>query len=159
MPSRSPVDRNGETDAQRLLAVATISALIVASAAAFAITERLKLTPSPIVGTRVTKTFSPVLWVRYRQRVSRLPPPPRRLGRGGRHRARWDARAAACTVTAPLGGTRTSRSFGHTLTGPYASESFMRWIGKRIAYSFRKTLEPRCASVAVYDAFHSVGWG
>jgi hypothetical protein len=40
--------------------VATISALLVAAARGFAIIERLKLTPSPIVGTRVTKTFSPV---------------------------------------------------------------------------------------------------
>ena len=32
----------------------------MATAAAFVITERLKLTPSPIVGTRVSKTFSPV---------------------------------------------------------------------------------------------------
>ena len=45
---------------QRWLAVATVSGLLVASAAAFAITERLKLTPSPIAGTRVSKTFSPV---------------------------------------------------------------------------------------------------
>jgi hypothetical protein len=45
---------------QRWLAVATIAGLLVATAAAFAITERLKLTPSPIVGTRVSKTFSPV---------------------------------------------------------------------------------------------------
>ncbi len=50
----------GSGRAQRLLAVATISALLVAAARGFAIIERLKLTPSPIVGTRVTKTFSPV---------------------------------------------------------------------------------------------------
>jgi len=37
-----------------------MSGLLVATAAAFAITERLKLTPSPIFGTRVSKTFSPV---------------------------------------------------------------------------------------------------
>jgi hypothetical protein len=41
--------------AQRWLAVAAISALLVATAAAFAITERLKLTRSPIVGTRARR--------------------------------------------------------------------------------------------------------
>lgn len=45
---------------QRWLGVAVAVALLVATAAAFVITERLKLTPSPIGGTRVTKTFSPV---------------------------------------------------------------------------------------------------
>jgi len=34
--------------------------LLVATALAFAYTEQLKLTPSPIVGTQVTKVFSPV---------------------------------------------------------------------------------------------------
>jgi hypothetical protein len=37
-----------------------IGGLLVATAGAFVVTERLKLTPSPIVGTRVSKTFSPV---------------------------------------------------------------------------------------------------
>jgi peptidoglycan/xylan/chitin deacetylase (PgdA/CDA1 family) len=54
----APAPRSGGT--QRRLAVAVTSGLLVATAAAFAITERLKLTPSPIAGTRVTKTFSPV---------------------------------------------------------------------------------------------------
>src|SRR5690348_7025422 len=46
--------------ARHWLAVATVSGLLVATAAAFAITERLKLTPSPIAGTRVSETFSPL---------------------------------------------------------------------------------------------------
>ena len=37
-----------------------VLALLVGSAAAFAVTERLKLEPSPIAGTLVDKTFSPV---------------------------------------------------------------------------------------------------
>jgi hypothetical protein len=37
-----------------------VAALLAATAAAFAYTEKLKLTPSPILGTRVTKLFSPV---------------------------------------------------------------------------------------------------
>ena len=37
-----------------------VLALLVGSAAAFAVTERLKLEPSPITGTLVDKTFSPV---------------------------------------------------------------------------------------------------
>ncbi len=37
-----------------------VAALLAATAAAFVITERLKLTPSPIIGTRVDKVFSPV---------------------------------------------------------------------------------------------------
>ena len=44
---------------QRFLSTATIVGLLIATAAAFAITERLKLTKSPITGTRVSKTFSP----------------------------------------------------------------------------------------------------
>jgi flagellar hook assembly protein FlgD len=44
---------------QRLLTSATLVALLVATAAAFAITERLKLTKSAIYGTRVSTTFSP----------------------------------------------------------------------------------------------------
>src|SRR6266446_10058393 len=54
----APVRLNGRW--QRRLAVAAVSGLLVAAAAAFAITERSKLTPSPIAGTRVAKTFSPV---------------------------------------------------------------------------------------------------
>ena len=43
----------------RLAPAALVVALLVASAAAFAYTERLKLTPSPILGTQVSKLFSP----------------------------------------------------------------------------------------------------
>lgn len=45
---------------QRLLTSATLVALLVATAAAFAITERLKLTKSALMpGTKVSKAFSP----------------------------------------------------------------------------------------------------
>jgi flagellar hook assembly protein FlgD len=44
---------------QRFLSTATIVGLLIATAAAFAITERLKLTKSPIRGTLISKTFSP----------------------------------------------------------------------------------------------------
>lgn len=37
-----------------------VAALLVATAVAFVYTEKLKLTPSPILGTRVDKAFSPV---------------------------------------------------------------------------------------------------
>lgn len=40
--------------------VALVAALLVATGLAFVYTESLKLTPSPILGTRVTKLFSPV---------------------------------------------------------------------------------------------------
>ena len=41
--------------------IALVAALLIATGAAFAYTERLKLTPSPILGTSVTnKVFSPV---------------------------------------------------------------------------------------------------
>lgn len=43
----------------RTASVALVAALLVATGAAFAYTERLKLTPSPIIGTRVDKVFSP----------------------------------------------------------------------------------------------------
>ena len=38
-----------------------MATLLVATAAAFVYTEKLKLTPSPILGTHVTKVFSPAL--------------------------------------------------------------------------------------------------
>ena len=44
----------------RYAPVALVAALLAITAAAFAYTEKLKLTPSPILGTRVDKVFSPV---------------------------------------------------------------------------------------------------
>jgi hypothetical protein len=44
---------------QRLLTTVTLVGLLIATASAFAITERLKLTKSPITRTRVSKVFSP----------------------------------------------------------------------------------------------------
>jgi hypothetical protein len=44
---------------QRLLTTAILVGLLVATAAAFAVTERLKLTKSAIYGTHVSKVFSP----------------------------------------------------------------------------------------------------
>lgn len=44
---------------QRLLTTATIAGLLVATAAAFAITERLKLTKSAVYGTKVSHGLSP----------------------------------------------------------------------------------------------------
>jgi hypothetical protein len=52
--------RPGNARVQRLLAVAVVGGLLVATGAAFVVTERLKLEKSPIAGTRLTKTFSPV---------------------------------------------------------------------------------------------------
>ena len=45
---------------QRVLSTVTLLGLLVATAAAFVITEHLKLIKSPISGARVTKAFSPV---------------------------------------------------------------------------------------------------
>jgi flagellar hook assembly protein FlgD len=45
---------------QRVLSTVVLVGLLLATAAAFAITEHLKLIKSPIYGTRVTKAFSPV---------------------------------------------------------------------------------------------------
>jgi hypothetical protein len=45
---------------QRVLSTVTLLGLLVATAAAFAITEHLKLIKSPIFGTEVTRAFSPV---------------------------------------------------------------------------------------------------
>jgi hypothetical protein len=44
----------------RYAPAALVAALLAVTAVAFVTTERLKLTPSPIVGTRVDKVFSPV---------------------------------------------------------------------------------------------------
>ena len=62
---------------QRVLTTATLVGLLVATAAAFAITERLKLVKSPISGTRISTVFSPTcgcakrkanISVKFRQR-------------------------------------------------------------------------------------------
>jgi FlgD Ig-like domain len=45
---------------QRLLSTTALLGLLIATAAAFAITERLKLVKSPIYGTAVSKVLSPV---------------------------------------------------------------------------------------------------
>lgn len=45
---------------RRVLSTATLLGLLVATAAAFVITEHLKLVKGPVAGTKVTKTFSPV---------------------------------------------------------------------------------------------------
>jgi len=45
---------------QRILSTAVLVGLLVATAAAFAVTERLKLTKSPLTGPKVTAAFSPV---------------------------------------------------------------------------------------------------
>lgn len=44
----------------RYAPVALVATLLVTTAVAFVYTEKLKLTPNPILGTRVDKTFSPV---------------------------------------------------------------------------------------------------
>jgi hypothetical protein len=44
---------------QRVLTTVTLLGLLVATAAAFAITEHLKLIKSPVYGTLVSKVFSP----------------------------------------------------------------------------------------------------
>ena len=64
---------------QRLLTTATLVGLLVATAAAFAITERLKLTKSPIYGTRVSRRRL-LADVRLRPRPGEdlLQAPPRR---------------------------------------------------------------------------------
>ena len=46
--------------ASRLAPAALVAALLVATSAAFVVTEKLKLTRNPIVGPRVDKLFSPV---------------------------------------------------------------------------------------------------
>ena len=61
------------------LAIGTVTGLLVATAAAFVITERLKLTPSPILDTLVSKTFSPVCGCATRSATVTF-----RLRRGGR---------------------------------------------------------------------------
>lgn len=100
---------------QRALGVVSVIGLVVATAAAFAITERLKLVKSPISGTLVSKLISPTcgcargqasISVRLRRgdrvtvavldvqrRVVRTLVAGRRVARG-RHLFRWDGRNA-----------------------------------------------------------------
>lgn len=98
-----------------------VVALLSATAAAFAYTERLKLTPSPILGTRVDKVFSPVCdcptataAIRFRLRQSdtldiEILDGSRRVVRHlvtseryprGRVAVRWDGRSDAGTLVA-----------------------------------------------------------
>ncbi|HEV2592131.1 MAG TPA: hypothetical protein VGU02_09580 [Gaiellaceae bacterium] len=61
----------------RVLSIATVLGLLLASALAFAITERAKVTKSPLSSTQVTKVFSPkasdptdrVAQIRFRVRI------------------------------------------------------------------------------------------
>ncbi|MFN2628444.1 MAG: hypothetical protein ABR569_07400 [Gaiellaceae bacterium] len=66
---------------QRLLSTVVVLGLLIATAAAFAITEGLKLTPSPITQTQVSKVLSPIcgcktgaaaitFWLRRRDRLT-----------------------------------------------------------------------------------------
>ena len=52
--------RTGRGPWPRLISTLLLVGLLVATAGAFAVTERLKLTRSPITGVLVTKIFSPV---------------------------------------------------------------------------------------------------
>lgn len=78
-PAGESRERPGGVRIQRWLTTAIIVGLLVATVAAFVITERLKLTPSPISGTRVSKTFSPVCGCATDNASVRF-----RLRRGGR---------------------------------------------------------------------------
>jgi FlgD Ig-like domain len=108
---------------QRILSTAVLVGLLAATAAAFAITERLKLTKSPISGTKVTSALSPLahttatVSLRFRRRdrvtVTIDDSHRRRIDtlasdlpvRRGRHSFVWDGRTAAGTA-APDGTYR-----------------------------------------------------
>jgi hypothetical protein len=57
---------------QRVLTTVTLLGLLVATAAAFAITEHLKLIKSPLFGTQVSKVLSPVCDCPTRQAIVRI---------------------------------------------------------------------------------------
>jgi hypothetical protein len=57
---------------QRVLTTATLVGLLVATAAAFAITEKLKLVRSPVTGVYVSKTFSPVCRCEHAQALVQI---------------------------------------------------------------------------------------
>ena len=56
MPDRPAYNRR---TLQRILSTAVLLGLLIATAAAFAVTEKLKLEKSPIYGTLVTQRFGP----------------------------------------------------------------------------------------------------
>ena len=56
----------------RLLSTLLVLALLGGTAAAFAVTERLKLVPSPIVAPRLTEAFSPVCESECKTREARI---------------------------------------------------------------------------------------
>ena len=80
---------------QRLLTTATLVGLLIATAAAFAITEKLKLTKSAVYGTLVSHEPLPDLRLRARPREDLLQAAPsRRHHRLGPERQRTGGRAA-----------------------------------------------------------------
>ena len=107
--------RTGRGPWPRLISTLLLVGLLVATAGAFAVTERLKLTRSPITGVLVTKIFSPVCSCRtvaasiaFRLRhADRISVAVERGGkvvrtlvrdhpaRAGWFRVRWDGRDAA----------------------------------------------------------------
>ena len=98
--------------ARHWLAVATVGGLLVATAAAFVVTEKLKLTPSPILSTRVSKTFSPVCGCLTASASIRF-----RLRRGGR--VEVDVLTSGGTLTRRLARRRFRAGF-----------VFFRWFGR-----------------------------
>jgi len=98
--------------ARRWLAVATVGGLLVATAAAFVVTEKLKLTPAPIVSTQVSKTFSPVCGCLTSNATISF-----RLRRGGRIEV--DVLTAGGTLTRRLARRRFRAGF-----------VFFRWFGR-----------------------------
>jgi hypothetical protein len=109
-------DRSAGSRSQRLLAIAVVGAILLATGAAFVITEKLKLTPAAIFGTRVSKTFSPVCACATDNAAIRF-----RLRRGGR--VQIDVIGASGVLTRPLAhrrfraGVLSFRWFGHDQTG------------------------------------------
>ena len=97
--------------ARHWLAIATVGGILLATASAFVITEKLKLTPAPILSTQVSKTLSPVCGCLTSSASISF-----RLRRGGR--VEVDVLTAGGTLTRRLARRRFSAGF-----------VFFRWFG------------------------------
>jgi FlgD Ig-like domain len=99
---------------QRVLSTATLLGLLVATAAAFAITEHLKLIRSPVYGARVSKVVSPVCHCQESKAIIRV-----RL----RH-------ADTVTVTIQDAGRHTVATLAADRHEPRSQPVYFTWNGR-----------------------------
>jgi hypothetical protein len=101
---------------QRVFSTVTLLGLLVATAAAFAITEHLKLEKSPVSIGQITKVFSPVCKCPTRKAVIRL-------------KLRQEGRVTVSIVDAPTHGNTVATIARDVLVGAHSPQHFP-WHGQ-----------------------------